>query len=521
VKRSLTATSWTPPLFVALVAVTANLGALFNRLALDDTAIFTHPVLASWRTLPGALVSPWWYATGRLYRPLALLSLGVDRQIAGGAPWLAHAENLVLHAMVAALVVVLARRFLDSWSAIAAGVLVAVLPVHVEAVASLVGRAELLAALALVVLLLVVTRAGAPTRRAELGAALLAAAALAAKESGAVAPLLAAAAAYTLPHQRAHARRWGVAALCGTLSLLAARAVVLGTIGGDLPHPFFRTLSPLVRIGVGVANLPRTAAMLLLPIQPAIEEVPPLASAWHPSVALLCFGAALLLAVLALVALHFRLPSALTLGAWLLAATIAPTSNLLFAEGALTARTLYAPSIGAALMAAGILAWLASRGAPSLVVAGVAIVCVGSAVVDAREVRVWRDTPSVIAAMVARRPDNYRGHELLAYSERDAGDDRGALPHYARAIELFSGDPELLTDGAVVALRMRDTSTAERWLTSAVQGSPRAARARTRLYTILRARGDTSGARRLLIDGLRLEPEQRTWATSLAALERR
>jgi hypothetical protein len=54
-----------------------------------------------------------------------------------------------------------------------------------------------------------------------------------------------------------------------------------------------------------------------------------------------------------------------------------------------------------------------------------------------------------------------------------------------------------------------------------VQGSPRAARARTRLYTILRARGDTSGARRLLVDGLRLEPQQRTWAASLAALERR
>jgi hypothetical protein len=54
-----------------------------------------------------------------------------------------------------------------------------------------------------------------------------------------------------------------------------------------------------------------------------------------------------------------------------------------------------------------------------------------------------------------------------------------------------------------------------------VRCTPRAERARTRLYTILRARGDASGARRLLIDGLRLEPEQRAWAASLAALERR
>ncbi|HEX7981733.1 MAG TPA: hypothetical protein VF461_24210 [Gemmatimonadaceae bacterium] len=508
------------PLIVALAAVAANFGALFDQLALDDRAIFAHPALASWRALPGALASPWWYDSGRLYRPLALLSLGVDRQLAGGAPWVAHGENLLLHAAVAALVVLLCRRMLAPWCAFAAGALVAVLPVHVEAVASVVGQAELLAALALVALLLLVTRTAAPTRSAQIGAALLAAAALAAKESGAVAPLLAAAAAHTVPHQRAYARRWGVAALWGTLALLAARVAVIGTIGGDVPHPFFRALSPVARFGVGLANLPRTAAMLLLPIQPAIEEVPPLAAAWHPSVVLLCVGAALLVTVLGLVALHLYRPSAITLGAFLLAATIAPTSNLIFAEGALTARTLYAPSIGAALMAGGALAWLAVRVAPSVLAAAVAVVCAASVVVDAREVRVWRDTPSVIAAMVERRADNYRGHELLAYAVRDAGDDRGALPHFARAIELFSGDAELLTDAAAVALRMRDSSAAERWLTTAVQENPRAARARTRLYTIMRARGDTSGARRLLVEGLRLEPQQRTWATSLAALER-
>ena len=285
-----------------------------------------------------------------------------------------------------------------------------------------------------------------------------------------MAPVLALAAAHAVQHQRAHARRWGAAALCGTLLLLAARVAVLGTIGGDLPHPFFRALTPAARFGVGLANLPRTAAMLLLPIRPAIEEVPPLALAFHPSLASLCVGAALLMVVIALVVLHLRRPSAVTLGACVLAATIAPTSNLIFAEGALTARTLYAPSIGAALMAGGLMAWLSARGARSVLAAGVAMVCVASAVLDAREVRVWHDTPSVIAAMVERRPDNYRGHELLAYSIRDAGEDRRALPHFARAIELFSGDAELLTDAAVVALRVRDSSTAERWLTTAVQG---------------------------------------------------
>ena len=44
------------------------------------------------------------------------------------------------------------------------------------------------------------------------------------------------------------------------------------------------------------------AAMLTLPIPPAIEEVPPLASAWHPSGVLLGSGAVLLILVLNIVA---------------------------------------------------------------------------------------------------------------------------------------------------------------------------------------------------------------------------
>jgi hypothetical protein len=51
--------------------------------------------------------------------------------------------------------------------------------------------------------------------------------------------------------------------------------------------------------------------------------------------------------------------------------------------------------------------------------------------------------------------------------------------------------------------------------------NPRAAGPPTGLYSILGARGDSRAARLLLFDGLRLEPQQRTWATSLAALARK
>jgi protein O-mannosyl-transferase len=53
--------------------------------------------------------------------------------------------NLLLHAAASALVYLLAARWLPGTGAFAAGLLFAVHPVQVEAVANSVGRAELLA----------------------------------------------------------------------------------------------------------------------------------------------------------------------------------------------------------------------------------------------------------------------------------------------------------------------------------------------------------------------------------------
>jgi hypothetical protein len=499
------------PLFVGLAAVLVHLRALRNGYAFDDAAIVSHPLVQSVRTLPEALAAPWWYAGNRLYRPLSLLSIGVDRLIGHGAPWLPHAVNVALHGVIAVLVARLCLRLLPPFAAIAAALLFAVLPVHAEAVATVVGRAELLAALAIMLLLLRVTRDEQPGPRAYLWAALLSAAALAGKESGATAPALVLAAAWSWPAQRRNAVRWAAWAMVGTCALLAARVVVLGSLAGDLPHPFFRGMSAGTRVTVALALLPRMATMLFVPVPPAVEDVPSLAAALHPNLLGVAAGAGLVIAALLLAARHQRAPSALTLGACIAAAALVPTSNLLFAAGAVTGRTLYSPSIGAALMAGAVIAWLAATRARAAVPFAVTATCLWAALLTAREVTVWRDTPTVLATMAARHPDNYRAHELLAYAARDAGRDSLAVRHFGAAIERFPADPEMLTDAATVALRLRDTTRASAWLAVAVRSNPRADRARTRLYTIMRARGDSARAKALLLDGLRVHPDQRTW----------
>jgi len=501
---------------IALVAILAFIGAPWNGYAMDDLEILANPLLHSAGTLPATLGTPWWWTVGALYRPLTLFTLGVDQLLGGSAAWLPHAINVVLHAIVAALVTRLYARFLPLAAAFAAGLLFAVLPAHVEAVASVVGRAELLSALAMVTLMLVVTGDAPPGRRTRLLAVVLSAAALASKEGGVVAPALALAAAWSRPAQRRHALQWAGWALVGTAALLLARLAVLGTLGGDLSHPAFRIASGGSRLMIALSMLPRAAVELVLPQPPTIDYAPALETVRHPDMRLAAAG--VLLVVLAVMALvrHVRRPSAATLGMCVAAAAMAPTSNIFFASGVvLAARTLYAPSIGTGLLIGSAIAWCMGTRARGVLPYAVGALIVLGLVVTWREVPVWRSTDAVLTAMGDRQPDNYRVPTYRAYAARDAGRTPEAVRYFRAAAERFPADWEMLTNGATVALRMHDTTTAAAWLQAAIDAYPGAARARVRLVMILRARGDSAGATRLLLEGLRADPDQRQWAHML------
>ncbi len=497
---------------VALLAAGAYARAPFNGFATDDAGIVANPLLQEWSTLPASLASAWWWRTGRLYRPFSLVTLGAEHLAAGGAPWLSHAVNVALHAAVALLVTRLFARFLPPAAAFASGALFALLPAHAEAVASIVGRAELLAALAIVALLLLVTGEQPPTPRTRLVVAALAALALASKEGGVAAPFLALAAAWTRPQQRPHALQWAASALAGTAALLLARLIVLGTLAGDRPHPLFQAVSTSDRLALALSMLPRAAAMLVLPVAPAIDHVPTMDAARHPDPLLVVLGALLVGAAAAALAWHVRRPAAVTLAVCIVAATMAPTANLFFASGVVLAgRNLYAPSIGALLLVgAAIAAALATR-ASRLVPYAVATLALLSLAATWREVPVWRSSDAVFAATSERDPGNYRAPMYHAYVARDGGRREQALAQFRLAAERFPADPEMLTDGATVALALHDTASAVSWLRSAVDAQPLAARARARLAGVLRAQGDSAGATALLIEGARVDPAQRQW----------
>ncbi len=138
-------------LYLAVIAcaLVPYIPALWNGFAMDDLYIIVwNPLVHSVRGVWHAFGGPYWPPDlgGQMYRPLPLADFAMDWTISRGHPVWFHAMNLVWHAGVAVAAAALARRWADWPAALATGLVFAVHPVHVEAVANVVGRAELMAA---------------------------------------------------------------------------------------------------------------------------------------------------------------------------------------------------------------------------------------------------------------------------------------------------------------------------------------------------------------------------------------
>ena len=141
-----------------------------------------------------------------LYRPLTLFTFALNYAAHRLAPWGYHLANVLLHAAVCALVCRLAQRLLGHPRvALFAGLLFAVHPVHCEAVASVVGRAETLSSLFLLLgLLALLPTHGWPALRRQCAAGLCFFLALLAKETAICYPALAALLLCFRPGPRGH-----------------------------------------------------------------------------------------------------------------------------------------------------------------------------------------------------------------------------------------------------------------------------------------------------------------------------
>src|SRR5262249_49581328 len=153
--------AWQAAVISAFLAATMAAPSIANEFVADDQwVVANREVLVHPSSVAAVLKEPYWPAGfgGVMWRPAVLSSFAIDYQLASSPHWF-HAVNVLWAALVAALFALLASDLAVPVVGLTAGLLFAVHPVHVEAVANVVGRAEMMAAAGYAVALLCALRA--------------------------------------------------------------------------------------------------------------------------------------------------------------------------------------------------------------------------------------------------------------------------------------------------------------------------------------------------------------------------
>ena len=452
----------------AAVLLSAN--SVLNDFAFDDLLIIIENTsIQDLATLPEALVSPYWpNEYGRdlgLWRPLATAFYGVQWAFWGENPAMFHVLNVVLHGVVTALVVLVLAELAPLALAFVAGLLFAAHPVHAEAVANVVGLAEVLSSALYLGACLVFLRARERITLLSGGAiTLLFVLAFLAKESAVTLPGV----LFLLDGARDNVRfkealsyvrrRWAIyVSLTTTVGLiLIARYVVLGSVASPLaPLGAALLQDDVARIWTVASTWPHYFRLLFFPLDLSADYSPaviPLAFDWTASGTL---GALLLLGTLAMA---LRLWGTRTLGVdrtpprlfsfgvlWLVI-TLSPVSNVLFLSGVLLAeRTLYLPSVGFVAL----LAWIGVelyKERRRLAEGALILVLMLMSLRTVTRNATWRNNLTVFDTLIREHPESGRAQWLVGDAQYMVGNMKAGNGAYRVTISILNGSYPVLVE---------------------------------------------------------------------------
>lgn len=455
--------------------------------------------------------SQWWrywtdsYNGGvdNLYRPLVSMTYAIQWLIHGDAhAWPYHLVNSLLHAGVAACVAEFARRLValppspctkgEGWGegsselrrstrvAYVAGLLFAVHPIHVEPVANIVGRAELMCALGFLGAMILMLRRPLTIASAF---AIFACSVLAilSKEQGLLLPVMLLALGFAMPLRPRDA-----------VERTALRTLVLLICWSAAGYVLFRewilkfawerslldwTINPLVlatgadRWLVPIAILGRYTALLFFPIRLSPDyggEV----IGWtvRANDPYLCLGFAALLAWLACLFAAFRTRNRPALIALLgLALTYGMVSNLVMLIGTnFGERLMYLPSAFFLIYVAMIL----SRLPRTALVAFCTIAILAASAKTISYARRWNDRLSFYEWAAQTQPKSIRLRMLLVAELMNQGRLDDAAREAARARQALPRYHEIWIQSADVAMAMGRFDEAEADLHRAIAVTP-------------------------------------------------
>lgn len=415
-------------IIVAVAALIASAACLPNAFTGDDIQIIVQSQrLHGLAHLGEILTLPYWPApfVPDLYRPVTSILLATQYAAGDGDPFVFRIISVALYVATCALVWRVASRLFTPRLALWLGLLFAVHPVHVEAVANAVGQGELIVALLSVYALDRYIRArrsesGQLDRRdwTRIGTAY--AFACLAKENGFLLPALLIAAELLLfqgePVADRARRLWRGFVAVGAVGVacLALRTAILnGKVGTPAPAETFMGIGTPQRLLTMLRVVPEWLRLLVWPAHLRIDYRPPDFAASTGFHAMELFGALLLVAGIAAAAWARTRQRPIAFGLAFFALAILPVANVIVPSGIVLAeRTLLLPSVGLMIAVFGALALLQPRAATDVawsraaLAAGACLVLLGLGRSIKRQL-VWRNQNTLMEASVVDDPRNW------------------------------------------------------------------------------------------------------------------
>lgn len=439
---------------VALLAVVPYLNSLRGTFVFDDVHVIEDNSLIMGEQSSALRLLLNVHQPGHLYRPLTMLSYRANALV-DTDPFGFHLVNVILHAAVSLGTFALSRLLLGStFAAAVAACLFAVHAIHTEAVANIVGRAELLAALFTIVSLLAFNAARNPhtTHPAAWRSVSIVAflAGLLSKESAFTALGL-----YPIVHWRVTRNgRLGnglraagpyaaIAILYLTWRVLLIGSLTLPEQAGLLDNPLAHVSTPS-RIGTALVVLWEYLAQLLLPLHLSADYSHQAILAVTSVLDARLLGAIGVLGPLA-IGIAAVAPRCVT-PALCLAFALVPmalTANIFFPIGTIKAeRLLYLPSLGFC-MAVG---WLAGRWNergrerwPIIVICVFVVVHAGRTWVRNLD---WQSNDKLFIATVQAVPESGKAQYNAGWVRAQRYELDEALAHFRRALAIHPEYPD-------------------------------------------------------------------------------
>ena len=488
------------------------------------------------RHLPRILISPYWNpetTAGGLYRPVTSVTYALDRVVAGGmnAGWF-HLVNVLLHGLVTLLVTRLALDLLPGVAGPGlAGLLFAIHPVHVEAVAGVVGRAEILAACGVLVAVILHLRSlradGVAARRLIAGAWGATLFGMFAKESAIMAPVLCLLADFAISPRpiRFDRRRAVLYAGYGFAAalFLSVRFAVLGTFGAGAPIPFVD--NPAAHAGwldgrlTALGCVTRYARLLLWPTVLSADysyaQIPVIRSLLDP------YAVAGLVFVMATVVggwvLLRRAPVAGFSLLWIAVSACLTTNLIIFIGTLLGERLMYLPSVGLCLLFGWGVGMLRAR-AQAVVWVPVVLLCGAASWYTWQRLPDWRDDFALYRSAARVSPNSARIRFNLGNAHLRRMEYAIAEKEYRLALSIYSEFNDARMNLGMAVLQLGRPREAIGFLETVTTNRPGLADAWVNLGTAHRALGQVDEAEQTFKRALEIDPHSSRAHNNLGAI---